>query len=472
MKRFIAIILLLVFAFPGFSQKYISGTIDRDTHWSGDIYINGDVTVERGIILSIEGGSRIFFLPNQDVTHGGTDARRSELIVHGILLARAKSAQNPIIFTSAASKPQMNDWYGIVIKNLYERSVLQNCVVEYAYKGITCYGSAPSITSCEAKFNYHAGISCEVRANPTIENCLIMGNGFAGIHCELASSPIISKCVITQNNYGVIVFSRSDPDLGHYPAEKGQSTGANKIFNNFEYDVYNHSVNTIYAQNNFWNTNKPEEIRFTIYDQLDNPSYGRVIFQPIFLKKTRKFTVPAIAFHPTVQDTISPTRETADTQMVVNLDTLELKKQDSSFARPLQVGAVPDTIVKIQPETVFVYKPPPAKKPAEPAPETPKIQEPILEAFLDSGKREYVRKVAPVYPDIYKRTGTEGSVIIQVIVGRDGRVEDYQVLRSDAPLFTEAAIAALKKFRYKPGTFHGKPVKFKVVEWFRFKRRK
>ncbi len=469
MKR-IVVILLSILIGEGFAQKYISGAIDRDTHWSGDIYINGDVIVKRGVILSIESGSRIFFLPNQDAMQGGTDKHRAELIVHGVILARASSAQNPIIFTSASPNSQMNDWYGIIIRNLYEHSALQNCVIEYAYKGLTCYGSAPSINNCELKFNYHSGISCEIRANPAIENCLILGNGFAGINCELASSPIVSKCVITQNNYGVIIFSRSNPDLGHYPASEGQSSGANKIFNNFEYDVYNHSVNTIYAQNNFWNTNKPEEIRFTIYDQLDNPAYGQVIFQPIFLKKRKKFTVPAIAFHPSVQDTSPQSAPVQDTLTAMNLDTMNLTAQDSSLMKPLEAGAPPDTIVKIVPETVFVTKPVVPEKPPEPEKKVPTVQEPVLEAFLDNGKREYIRKVKPIYPDIYKHTGTEGQVIIQVIVGRDGRVEDYQVLRSDAPLFTEAAVNALKKFRYKPGTFHGKPVKFKVIEWFRFKR--
>lgn len=468
MRRFIAL-LLFALTIPGFCQQYFSGVIDRDTRWSGEMYINGDVVVNRGVILSIESGSRIHFLPNRDVRHSGMDKNRAELIVHGVILARGSSASSPILFTSAADTPQMNDWYGIVIKNMYEKSVLENCIVEYGYKGITCYGSAPQISDSEIRFNYNTGISCEVRASPLIQNCLIMGNGFAGINSELASTPIIAQSVITQNNYGVIIFSRSQPDLGHVPAAEGQSNGENKLFNNFDFDVYNHSIENIYAQNNFWNTNKPDEIRFTIYDHLDNPAYGQVFFQPIFLKrKKRRFSVPAIALHPSAEEkkrtmTVTETpsgQSSVDTTRQVHLDSLAI---------PPSAAALPaDTTVKVLPETVFVYKsPPPA--PVKKA-EVPKIKEPVLEAFLDSGKRQYIRRAKPRYPNIYLRTGTEGDVLIDVVVNRQGMVESTHVLKSDGELFTEAALAALKKFRYRPGKFRGHPVKFKVIERFRFKR--
>jgi hypothetical protein len=176
----------------------------------------------------------------------------------------------------------MNDWYGIIIKNLYEKSTISFCNVEFAYKGLTCYGSAPEISNSYFQFNFNAGISCEIRATPVIENCLIMGNSFAGLHCELASAPIVFKCIITQNDYGVLALSRSEPNLGYiYPADI-QSIGENRIYNNYEFNIYNHSAKNIYAQNNIWDSNNPIEIRSTIYDNLDNPSYGQVIFQPIF----------------------------------------------------------------------------------------------------------------------------------------------------------------------------------------------
>ena len=58
---------------------------------------------------------------------------------------------------------------------------------------------------------------------------------------------------------------------------------------------------------------------------------------------------------------------------------------------------------------------------------------------------------------------------MEVIVGKDGRVEDYKIIRSDGENFSEAAIEALKKYIYQPGTFKNVPVRFKIIERFKFK---
>ncbi len=457
------------------SQNYFSGTIVRDTRWSGDIYINGDVVVAQGVILSIVGGSRIFFKPQTDVTRSGRDPQRAELIVEGILLAKGDNLLNPIIFTSESGNPKMNDWYGIVLKNLYENSVLKNCVIEYGYKGITCYGSSPEISDCEIRCHHNSGLSCEVMAVPRVSGCSIIGNGFAGINCELGSAPVVSQCTITQNNYGVIIFDRSQPDLGHFPAQEGQSSGENRIINNFEFDIYNHSSNNIYAQNNIWNTTSADEIRLLIFDNRTNPSYGSVIFEPIFLREKKKkllrkpyvtrWNRAAVSSPPGDSMVGQQVPESLTQSPPLPPDTLSLLGAVDS------VRLSPDTLSQAPPETVYVYKIPPGMEVKKKEPETT-LQEPVLESFLDSGKREYVRRAVPKYPDIYKKTGYEGKVYIEVVVDRDGTIKNYRVLRSDDELFTEAAVQALQKFRYQPGTVNGHPVQFRIVELFRFLRSK
>jgi len=118
-----------------------------------------------------------------------------------------------------------------------------------------------------------------VRAKPIIRNCLILGNGVAGINCELGSEPLVEGNIINQNTNGIIIFDRSNPDIGHQPPEGNQSKGSNRIFNNFEYDIYNHSSMEIYAQNNLWNTEDVEEIRKRIFDREDNAAYGPVLLK-------------------------------------------------------------------------------------------------------------------------------------------------------------------------------------------------
>src|SRR5881628_2732026 len=69
-------------------------------------------------------------------------------------------------------------------------------------------------------------------------------------------------------------------------------------------------------------------------------------------------------------------------------------------------------------------------------------------------------KVKPTYPEIARKAKVSGQVILQAVVRKDGSVGDIQVLRSPGSKFgfDEAAIAAVKQWRYKPGLQNGKPV--------------
>jgi TonB family protein len=461
--------------FNAFSQDYISGEITQNTSWRGDIYINGDVTVPRNVTLVITEGTQVHFLAKTDVLNAGKDRERSEFIVQGVLIAKNTDPQKPITFTSQSEKPQMNDWYGIIFKNFYEKSILQNCIVEFGYRGVSCVGSSPLVNECEIRFNHNSGISCEVRSNPEITGTLLYGNGFAGIHCELASTPKVCESTITQNNYGVIIFSKSEPDLGRYPIVNEYSKGENRIHNNFEFDIYNHSVNQIYAQNNFWNTSNLQEIRLALYDKQDNPAYGEIIFQPIFFQR-RPYVQPPGAIALLNQPPVTQT--TGDVS--VQSSTTVLKKNMQFDSTKLAVTISPESttpesseeteVSPVQkdsaPEKMLSYT---EKRLAEPQIIQSESNEAILEVFLDSGKREYISREQPEYPKMYRNAGKEGDVIIEVIVDKQGKISEHRVLKSDGDLFTEASVKALLKFRYKPGTKNGQPVKYKVVELFRFK---
>ena len=473
-KIFLVIFFLLsISSLP--AQKYISGEIPRNTRWQGEIFIDGDVTIPQGVILTVESGTRIYFKPKSDVLKSGKDKERAELNINGMILAKSNSNASPIIFTSESKKPLMNDWYGITIKNFYDQSFLQYCIIEFAYKGITCYGSAPIISGGEIRFNHNSGISCEVKAAPIISNLLLMGNGFAGINCELASNPIISGCTISDNYYGVIIFSRSAPDLGTVPLDEKKSRGQNRFANNFEFDIYNHSNNPVYAQNNIWTSTNLRGIPNVIYDKLDNPAYGDVVYLPVFTE-TRPVTQPPVVIAAGTVPQPRPTAsETALTLATVSPPAVTLPDTGNPVVEETSPDSFPPLLTVLTPaalqntaqpavENALVNNESPSPPPAEPV-----IQEPILEAFLDAGKREYIRKVQPEYPKIYLQTSTQGDVLVEVIIDRQGNIEDQRVLRSDGELFTDASLTALKKFLYKPGQLNGKPVKYKLIERFRFK---
>jgi len=65
--------------------------------------------------------------------------------------------------------------------------------------------------------------------------------------------------------------------------------------------------------------------------------------------------------------------------------------------------------------------------------------------------------VPPAYPVIARSAGIEGIVILQATIGLDGRVDDVQVLRSIS-LLDEAAVTAVRQWRYTPTRLNGQPV--------------
>lgn len=65
--------------------------------------------------------------------------------------------------------------------------------------------------------------------------------------------------------------------------------------------------------------------------------------------------------------------------------------------------------------------------------------------------------VPPVYPQIAISARISGMVVIEAIIGTDGAVRDARVLRS-IPLLDDAALKAVKQWRYTPTTLNGVPV--------------
>jgi protein TonB len=69
-------------------------------------------------------------------------------------------------------------------------------------------------------------------------------------------------------------------------------------------------------------------------------------------------------------------------------------------------------------------------------------------------------KVEPRYPKSARKGHVEGVVIYQVVVMPSGRLEQFTLLESNVRGrgLEEAAVEALKRWRYSPAMFEGKPV--------------
>lgn len=105
--------------------------------------------------------------------------------------------------------------------------------------------------------------------------------------------------------------------------------------------------------------------------------------------------------------------------------------------------------------------PPPPPPPAEEKEEEPEIFV-IVEQMpeLIGGLPELQKKIH--YPEIAKKAGVEGRVIVQFIVDEQGNVIDPIVQRGIGAGCDEEAIRAIQQAKFKPGKQRGKAVRVKM----------
>jgi protein TonB len=99
-----------------------------------------------------------------------------------------------------------------------------------------------------------------------------------------------------------------------------------------------------------------------------------------------------------------------------------------------------------------VSAPPPQQRKADPPQPSKPVQigGNVLEARL-------VNRVIPLYPPLARQARVSGTVRLEGIISRDGRVINLQVI-SGHPLLIKAAVDAVRQWIYRPTLLNGQPV--------------
>lgn len=66
-------------------------------------------------------------------------------------------------------------------------------------------------------------------------------------------------------------------------------------------------------------------------------------------------------------------------------------------------------------------------------------------------------KVQPIYPADAKAARIQGSVVIGVVIGKDGNIQSERLV-SGHPLLAPAAMDAVKQWKYRPYLLNGQAV--------------
>ncbi len=110
-------------------------------------------------------------------------------------------------------------------------------------------------------------------------------------------------------------------------------------------------------------------------------------------------------------------------------------------------------------------------QPVEELPPPPEEEEPIVPFHALSEKPVVIKRVEPVYPELARKAGIEGRVIVKVLINTKGDVEKVEVIKSH-PLLDQAAIEAAKQFKFKPGKQRDRYVKVWMTIPFNFRLKK
>jgi protein TonB len=123
--------------------------------------------------------------------------------------------------------------------------------------------------------------------------------------------------------------------------------------------------------------------------------------------------------------------------------------------------------VDFEPEAVHFDAPPLQSPRHDRRPRPPRMEssQPVREGMAGLDEPRLIEAPAPKYPPAARRIACSGTVVIEALIGRDGRVRSTRLLRSveDCPGLDESALEAVARRRYVPGVLQGREVEVLAI---------
>lgn len=224
----IIIALVLVFIVSKFlsttqkSDTSISGWFIGNQIWSGSIAVTGDVEILGN--LTVLPGTTVTFSIGDD-RHRGDEVppdgfndkdptrlqsystTHSSLFVLKKFVAKGTQTQ-PILFTSAAQKPNVADWEAIIFRG--DESIVDNVTVEYTRNGLNPIGKQPN-SVIQNTISRHAmwGAISSANSNIKIINNYLSGAGHEGIDLKFNGNQEVSGNTIDDCHTGIASIAGS-----------------------------------------------------------------------------------------------------------------------------------------------------------------------------------------------------------------------------------------------------------------------
>jgi parallel beta-helix repeat protein len=289
-------------------------TLTKDTTWSGDIIVTGDVHVPPGVTLTIAPGTKVRFRKieaDSDRNLFGPDSPyypQAEIIVTGRMIARG-TPDKPILFTSAEGKPQPADWGSLNFLGS-TGNVVENCRIEYAYNGVHAHGAQVTVKDNTFRRN---GVAIsfkkeeEAKGTPGFgipADLLVSGNLIAenkgGINIRMSRAVITRNTIRDNKFFGIWVKEECQGEIRRntitgnqkgifFYRAAGMTIADNNIYDNTEYNlsIADEQAGDIPLAGNWFGTSDRARIGELIFDHKDDPSVARIVFEPFLAARVK-----------------------------------------------------------------------------------------------------------------------------------------------------------------------------------------
>jgi hypothetical protein len=251
------------------NDPVVRGVLHGDLIWQGEVFIDGDVTLEEDVKLTILPGTQVRFMAAKGGASGLIEHPHfpgNELIIKGQIHAVGTPSE-PILFEAVDSSAKAGFWGAI---NLFEsqEAIFEYCIFRQADSAVHSWASQVYIEESIFENNLVG-----VRFNDSeilIEHNLLRNNQ-TGIRFHFGS-PVICENEFVGNNVNLFVTSHPRD----YHIEN------NSFLAPAEYQViFGEEVpEDVKLLRNFWVHTNPSAEGDSFYDGRRSPYLGRVLVDP------------------------------------------------------------------------------------------------------------------------------------------------------------------------------------------------
>jgi len=236
----------------------------REIVWQDEVTIQGSVLIDSGERLVVRPGTRVLFVFQDDDGDGAGDSR---IVVKGEIRARG-SKDAPIEFAPANTGPRdQAGWNEVLIEDAASAEFAW-CRFVGAQQAVHAHRTPLLVEGCRFESN---GIALRFTGGPVvIRRNRFVGNGTAVRFFE--SSPMVMANEFEGN--ATAIFVRED-------SPRSVVTGNNFVSStDYHLKLGESQAADVDARDNWWGTERREEIERMIYDREDAGYLGRVRYAP------------------------------------------------------------------------------------------------------------------------------------------------------------------------------------------------